>query len=126
MDNDKILKRSGSMQVPSTCGESLLGKSPVIPMSSSVVDAPRKDECLPMMEQLGGGGKRGGKERRGEGKEGSWRAQPRRGVLLAELTAKIKDLPLSKESRSREATPGVREDEQGTAVRHQKTTRRHS
>ena len=44
----------------------------MIPMSSSVVDAPRKDECLPMMEQLGGGGRRSGKERRGEekGREG--------------------------------------------------------
>ena len=95
-------------------------------MSSSVVDAPRKVECLPMMEQLGGGGRRGGKERRGEGKGGRRGAQPRRGVLLSELTAKIKHLLISKEGRSREATPEVREDEQGTAVRHQTTIRRHS
>ena len=50
----------------------------MIPMSRSDVDNLRKDECPQLMEQLG-------------------EAQPRRGVLVMELKAVIKDLFLSKE-----------------------------
>ena len=50
----------------------------MIPMSRSEVDTLKRDECLQLMEQLGG-------------------AQLRRGVLLVELKARIKDLLISKE-----------------------------
>ena len=50
----------------------------MFPMSRSDVDNLRKDRCLQLMEQLG-------------------EAQPRRGVLVMEMKAVIKDLFLSKE-----------------------------
>ena len=53
-------------------------KTNMIPMSGSEVDALKKDECLQLMEKLG-------------------EAQPRRGVLMVELKAIIKDLLFSKE-----------------------------
>ena len=49
----------------------------LIPMSRSEVDVLRKEECLQLMEHLG-------------------EAQPRRGVLVVELKAMLKDLLFSK------------------------------
>ena len=53
-------------------------KTNMIPMSRSEVDALKKDECLQLIEQLG-------------------KAQPRRGVLMVELKAMVKELLFSKE-----------------------------
>ena len=60
----------------------------MIPMSRSDVDNLRKDECPQLMEQLG-------------------EAQPRRGVLVMELKAVIKDLLLSREGGQEQRLSGL-------------------
>ena len=58
-------------------------------MSRSEADALKKDECLQLIEQLG-------------------EAQPRRGVLMVELKAMIKELSLFEREGTGKATPEVR------------------
>ena len=65
-------------------------------MYHSEADAIRKDESLQWMEVLG-------------------ETQPRRGLLVMELKAMIKDLLFSKEVEQKKKTPGICRDEQESA-----------
>ena len=65
-------------------------------MSRSEVDALRKDESLQLLEHLG-------------------EVQPRRGVLVLELRAMIKDLLFSEKGETRKTFLGICKDEQEPA-----------
>ena len=65
----------------------------MIPTSRPEVDAPhKKKECLQLMEQQG-------------------EAHPRRGVVVVELQAMVKELLFSREGEQEKPTPGICENE---------------